>query len=161
MEIKNTDRRSPQSMKLLESVNNCSISMSFSVSIFMFWNLTLSNFSIIYWLSSASYKVCSAIKKERNAVVIPCLFCRFDWGSFFVGLLLVCLFVSFVGLDCFSFPSHLLTGHDPSPLASAGVWITEKHDSVAPVLPLAERFYVGLVTTKVKLEWGYPYKIFF
>lgn len=39
--------------------------------------------------------------------------------------------------------------HDPAPLAPAGVCITEKHNSVGPVQPLAERFSVVLVTTKI------------
>lgn len=41
------------------------------------------------------------------------------------------------------FPCH------PAPLASAGVCITEKHNSVGSVQPFAERFCVMLVTTKV------------
>lgn len=57
------------------------------------------------------------------------------------------------GLVVFSPPAlpHLLAGHCPAPLAPAGVCITEKHNSVGPVLYLAERFCIVLVTTKIKI----------
>lgn len=131
-------------MKLLESVNNCSVSMSFSVGIFMFQNLTLSNFSIIYCLCKyflQGLQDNKKKKKERNAVFKLCLFFKFVLGFGF-------LWVWWLGV--FFFPSHLLAGHDPAPLAPAGVCITEKHNSVGPVLPLAERFCIVLVTTKIK-----------
>lgn len=66
MEIKNAEGRNPESMKPLESVNNCSISMSFSVSIFMFKNLTLSNFSIIYWLHKYFLQGLQHNKKKKK-----------------------------------------------------------------------------------------------
>lgn len=45
------------------------------------------------------------------------------------------------------FPSHLLAAHDPGPLAPAR---DEKHNSVGPVLSLAERLHNVLATMKIK-----------
>lgn len=96
----------------------------------MFHNLTLSNF-FDYLLTLQVLFTRSATQQQKKREEFSIQSVRFS-SEF-------CLW----GLVVLFFPRH------PAPSAPAGVCITEKHNSVAPVQPFPERFCVMLVTTKI------------